>query len=172
MSSCVHLGSHPPLLALIIRPGQDERHTLANILARGCFTLNHVNSLIVEQAHQTAARYPAQVSEFDATGLDEHWEPGFDAPFVAQAHVRIGLTLREHQTLAVNDTHLVIGQVALVFLPDNSLRSDGSLDLGSADTVALSGLDSYYLTALHRRMAYAKPDLPPRAIHPDNGELL
>lgn len=124
MSSCVHLGSHPPLLAIIVRPGQDERHTLANILARKCFTLNHVNSRIVEQAHQTAARYPAQVSEFDATGLAERWEPGFDAPFVEEAQVRIGLTLREHQTLAINDTHLVIGEVSLIILPDDSLRND------------------------------------------------
>lgn len=28
MSSAVHLGSHPPLLALIVRPGGEERHTL------------------------------------------------------------------------------------------------------------------------------------------------
>ena len=27
MSSVVHLGSHPPLLALVVRPGGEDRHT-------------------------------------------------------------------------------------------------------------------------------------------------
>ncbi len=53
MSSVVHLGSHPPLLALIVRPGGEERHTLANILELGCYTINHVNQNMIEAAHQT-----------------------------------------------------------------------------------------------------------------------
>ena len=65
MSSVVHLGSHPPLLALVIRPGGDERHTLRNILDTGYYSLNHVTPDIIEPAHQTAARYPAEVSEFE-----------------------------------------------------------------------------------------------------------
>ncbi|MCR9106970.1 MAG: flavin reductase family protein [Gammaproteobacteria bacterium] len=170
MSSVVHLGSHPPLLALVVRPGGEERHTLANILATGCYTINHVNSALVEAAHQTAARYPNEVSEFTATGLTPRWRDGFDAPAVEEAHVRMGLRLREHQELSINATHLVIGEVVFVELPDNSLRSDGSLDIAAADTVALAGLDSYYLTQPHKRMAYAKPDLPPREVSAQ-GEL-
>ena len=83
MSSAVHLGSSPPLLALIIRPSSDEHQTLANILESGCCSLNHVTSSIVEQGHQTAARYPEDMSEFDATGLSPVWHAGFGAPMVA-----------------------------------------------------------------------------------------
>ena len=82
MSSAVHLGSHPPLMALIIRPGGAERHTLANIIHTGYFTINHVNTAMIEAAHQTAARYPRQVSEFDATGLTPQWHPDLNAPMV------------------------------------------------------------------------------------------
>ena len=35
MSSVVHLGSHPPLLALVVRPGGEDRHTLSNLIHNG-----------------------------------------------------------------------------------------------------------------------------------------
>ncbi|MCR9186561.1 MAG: flavin reductase family protein [Halieaceae bacterium] len=164
ISSVVHLGSHPPLLALIVRPSPVERHTLENILDTRCYTINHVQQNFIEAAHQTAARYPREQSEFTATGLGEHWVTGFAAPFVREATVRMGLELREHHHLQINDTHLVIGEVVLVDVPDEALGEDGAVDINAADSVALSGLDSYYTTSRVRRMAYAKPDLPPRPI--------
>ena len=66
--------------------------------------------------------------------------------------------------LAINSTHLVIGEVIEVELPEDSLNEDNSLNLPAADTVALTGLDSYHRADLLKRMAYAKPDLPPRQI--------
>ena len=164
MSSAVHIGSHPPLLALVFRPDSEERHSLANIRDMGVYTLNHVNEAIIEAAHQTAARYPREQSEFAATGLREHWHTGFGAPFVAEAAVRVGLALREEITLAINGTHLVIGEIQHLELPDAALNELGALDPALAGTVALAGLDSYYATQLRRRMAYAKPGIPPRAL--------
>ena len=164
MSSAVHLGSSPPLLALVIRPGAEERHTLANILAAGCYSINHVTAGIIEAGHQTAARYPAEVSEFTATGLTPVWVEGFNAPLVAEAGVRLGLELREHQELSINGTHLVIGEVVLADLEASWLRRDGQVDLERAGSVALSGLDTYHRGQPIKRMAYAKPDLPPRAL--------
>ncbi|TGD72231.1 flavin reductase family protein [Mangrovimicrobium sediminis] len=164
MSSVVHLGSHPPLLALVIRPGGEERHTLANILATGHYSINHVSAHMVEAAHQTAARYHRDVSEFDATGLTPKWRDGFPAPLVAEAEISMGMALREHQHLAINETHLVIGEINFVEIPEHCLREDGAIDLASADTVVLAGLDTYFDTSAIKRMAYAKPDLPPRVI--------
>lgn len=166
MSSVVHLGSHPPLLALIVRPGAEERHTLHNILESGHYSINHVTSEIVEAAHQTAARYPRDTSEFEATGLTPEWWSDFSAPLVAQARVKLALELRDHQELKINNTHLVIGEVIQATIPEACLREDGSLDLAAADSMALSGLDSYHQTELYRRMAYAKPGQPPRVIRP------
>ena len=164
MSSAVHLGSNPALLGLVIRPGGDERHTLANILATGCYSLNHVNADIVAQAHQTAARYSQQTSEFEATGLTPQWWPDFAAPLVAEAQIKMAMRLREHHPLEINGTHFLIGEVLAVEIPDSSVGEDGSVDLSTADSVALSGLDRYHTVRLHKRMAYAKPDLPPREI--------
>jgi len=164
MSSVVHLGSHPPLLGLIIRPGGEERHTLANILATGCYSINHVNASIIEAAHQTAARYPREVSEFEATGLTPVWQPGFDAPMVSEASVRLALSLREHHELSINGTHLVIGEIDMVDVPDPAVQHDGALDIAHCGTVALAGLDAYHRAIPLKRMAYAKPELPPREV--------
>lgn len=164
MSSAVHIGSHPPLIALVFRPDTGERHSLANVRATGVFTINHVNESIIEAAHQTAARYPREQSEFAATGLGEHWREGFPAPFVAEASIRVGLALREEVALAINGTHLVIGEIQHLECPDSALNETGAIDPAQAGTVALAGLDSYYSTQLRRRMAYAKPDEPPRVL--------
>lgn len=166
MSSVVHLGSHPPLMALIIRPGGNERHTLANILNSGHYSINHISEEMVEQAHQTAARYPGDISEFEATGLTPEWWPAFDAPLVTEAPVKLAMALREHQRMEINDTHLVIGEIVAAELPEHGLRNNGGLDLGASGTVALEGLDGYYRPSLVKRMAYAKPDLPPRVVSP------
>lgn len=82
ISSLVHIGSSPALFGIIIRPGVVERHTLENILDTKCYTINHINESIYKQAHQTSARYPREISEFDATGLITEYKNDFYAPFV------------------------------------------------------------------------------------------
>ena len=164
MSSVVHLGSHPPLLALVVRPGGEERHTLANLLRSGHYSINHVATPMIEAAHQTAARYPADTCEFDATGLTQEWWEGFSAPLVAEAPVKMAMGLREHQELTINGTHLVIGEILEVAIPPDCQHDDGSLNLIATGTVALTGLDGYHSAQLVKRMAYAKPELPPREI--------
>jgi flavin reductase (DIM6/NTAB) family NADH-FMN oxidoreductase RutF len=156
VSSTLHIGSSPPLLAFVSRPHTVRRDTLENIMATGVFTINHVNASIVEQAHQTAARYDADVSEFAATGLSERWTD-FPAPFVAAAGLAIGLRLRERIDVASNGTHLVIGEVVEVWLRDDVRREDGSLDLEALGSLAVTGLDTYHRTLQIMRLPYAKP---------------
>ncbi|MFT4768562.1 MAG: flavin reductase (DIM6/NTAB) family NADH-FMN oxidoreductase RutF, partial [Glaciecola sp.] len=136
MSSLVHIGSHPPLLALIFRPDNAERHTLDNIRETGSYTINHVHTGIVDAAHQTAARYPANVSEFAATGLTELWRDGQTAPFVAEAAVRMGMTLRDELPLNINGTHLVIGEIVSLEVPSEAINELGALDPAKTDSVA------------------------------------
>lgn len=161
MSSLVHIGSQPPLLALVFRPDSADRHTLSNIRDVGEYTINHIHDEIIDAAHQTAARYPRATSEFAATGLAEEWREGCAAPFVAQSRVRLAMLLREEQLLSINGTHLVIGEIMAVEVPDGALNESGALNPELAGSVAISGLDSYHRAQTIQRMAYAKPDSPP-----------
>lgn len=164
MSSLVHIGSHPPLLALVFRPDNAERHTLDNIRETGSYTINHVHAGIIDAAHQTAARYPGNVSEFAATGLTELWRDGHKAPFVDEAQVRMGMILRDELPLSINGTHMIIGEIVSLEVPGNAINELGALDPAKTDSIAISGLDSYYRSSLLQRMAYAKPDKAPRRL--------
>ena len=72
------------------------------------------------------------------------------------------LALRAQQELQINATHLVIGEIVLAEFPEQALMDDGALNLAHCGSVALTGLDTYHAATPIRRMAYAKPDLPPR----------
>lgn len=157
MSSVVHLGAAPPLLGLVIRPDSADRHTLRNIRSSACYTINHVASGYFKAAHQTAARYPDEVSEFDAVGLTPQRLWGFAAPFVAEAPIKIGLELRQEIPIELNGTHFIIGEVVHLFVGDSLVSDQGDLDLEKAGVVALSGLDRYYRTELIDKLPYAKP---------------
>ena len=165
-SNLLHLGANPALLGLLVRPAPPgtERHTWENIVAIQHFTVNHINEAIVPQAHQTAARYPRETSEFSATGLTPEWLAGYPAPFVAEATVKLGLRLMEQHHLDINQTTLLIGEVQTIHLPSEIVREDGSLDLTQEHAVASCGLDSYHTTALGYRYRYAKADTKPTKI--------
>lgn len=158
MSSAVHLGSDPFLVGLVLRPDAANQHSRKNMLETGVFTLNHIHESFFRAAHQTAARYPKEVSEFEAVGLTPAAINGFDAPFVQEARIRLGLELREHHPLAINGTHFMIGEVVLADVPDSVIEEDGSVNLADSGTVTISGLDSYHRVSSLARLPYAKPD--------------
>jgi len=151
-------------MAMIVRPHSVDRHSLGNLLATGVYTLNHVNRDIYQQAHQTSARYPKEVSEFAATGLTELWQEGFGAPYVQEAGIRLGLAFWEHRHLAINGTELIIGEIMQVWTLDDCVQDDGFVDIERAETVALSGLDCYHRSEYLTRLSYAKPDKPVKDI--------
>ena len=73
-SSITHLGSNPLLIGMVTRPDVVARNTLKNITDTRSWTLNHVTPETVDKAHQCSARYPADISEFEATGLTELYQ--------------------------------------------------------------------------------------------------
>jgi flavin reductase (DIM6/NTAB) family NADH-FMN oxidoreductase RutF len=163
-NSLFHLGANPAMFGFIVRPDSVDRHTLTNIRETGFFTVNHVNESIYKKAHQTSARYPESVSEFDATQLTELYENNFHAPFVAESNVRIAAQFSGDVTIEENGTIMVIAKHLSISLPENSIGSDGFVDLNAAGTITCAGLDAYYSTELIGRLSYAKPDRLPENI--------
>ena len=155
-SSAVHIGANPPLMSIISRPDSAPRHTLENIIASEKFTINHVNEAIFRQAHQTSARYN-NISEFEATQLTPEFLNDFEAPFVKEAHIKIGLSLADIIPIKINNTKMIIGKIEWVYLPENSIEKDGKINLEAAGTIAISGLDTYHKTQQIERLPYAKP---------------
>lgn len=159
-NSLVHIGSHPPLLGLIFRPDSVPRHTLSNILETECYSINYIPASMIENAHQTSAKYPREVSEFDACKIQK-LETEFQAPFVAHSPIRIAMKFREKIDLSINDTSLVIGEIVEVFLEKIKPREDGYLPITDANISSIVGLDSYHSPSPLFRLNYSQPDKAP-----------
>jgi flavin reductase (DIM6/NTAB) family NADH-FMN oxidoreductase RutF len=116
-----------------------------------------VNESIYQQAHQTSARYDRETSEFQATGLTEQWDPQFSAPFVEQSRIQLGMELREHQHLAINNTEMIIGEITYINIKDDIVDDNGYIDIERAKSVAVSSLDTYHSTYYLSCFSYARP---------------
>lgn len=155
-SSVVHLGSDPALIGFINRPLAAAPHTINNIKATGVYTINHINPYFVEKAHQTSAKYPAEVNEFKAVGLTEQFIDNVIAPFVSESNIKYALKLVEIVPIKQNKTFLVIGEITDVIVPEGLIANDGFININEANSMVCLGLDAYYTTTNAVRYGYAR----------------
>jgi flavin reductase (DIM6/NTAB) family NADH-FMN oxidoreductase RutF len=159
-SQVLHVGANPPLAGILFRPDSVERHTLTNIRDTGAFTLNSATTAMAEQVHRTSARYPRDVSEFEACGLTPAYLHASDAPCVAEAPIQIALRLVTELPIVENGTILVVGRMLHMSIRDDLVGDDGFVAHHLADSLAVAGLDAYYGLRDGQRLSYAKPDQP------------
>jgi flavin reductase (DIM6/NTAB) family NADH-FMN oxidoreductase RutF len=170
-SSVVHLGSNPPLLGFMLRPHYEvRRHTYENILATGFYTINHVHESFAENAHYTSAKFDKDQSEFEVCGLAEEYLYGFQAPFVRESSLKMGMKFLEALHIKQNDTNLVIGEIQHLIIPDKSIEEEGHVDLSMIDDVGISGLHSYYSLKKIAKYPFARPDELPDFGDKKNGK--
>lgn len=118
----------------------------------------------MERAHQSSAKYPEQVSEFEEVGLTPEFLENMKAPFVKESSVKYALSLKEVIPISLNNTFLVIGEIQRVKLEDDILLEDGFLSLDKAASLCSNGIDGYYSTQLIDRYEYAKPGVDPKKL--------
>lgn len=143
-SSVVHLGSNPALLGMISRPQTaDVGHTYQNIQGNGFYTINHVHTDLVKNAHYTSAKFAHDESEFDKCGLIAEFVNDFDAPFVGESQFKMGMKFIEAIDIKLNGTVMIIGEIVHLIIPDEAVI-DGDVDLEASNGVGISGLNTYY----------------------------
>ena len=155
-SSITHLGSDPALLTFIVRPTTVPRDTYKNITDTKQFTVNHINIDDIEDAHHTSARYPETISEFDVTKLEKEFKEGYSAPFVKSSKIKLGCKFLNQYEIKENNTLLMVAEINDIFFEENIIQKDGWLNLDTAKTVTVNGLDGYALPKLVDRFKYAK----------------
>jgi flavin reductase (DIM6/NTAB) family NADH-FMN oxidoreductase RutF len=156
-SNIIHLGADPALIGILNRPREAAPHTLSNIEKTGVYTLNMISKNMIDAAHQTSAKYPADISEFDATGLGPCWREGCNAPFVEESPVQLHLEKVQIIPIEMNGTFFIIGALKSVYIDPNIIQADGFLDLIQEDIICTQGIDGYFLPEKLRRIPYAKP---------------
>ena len=112
----------PPTLVLGISrsAGWKAKDTLANIEATGEFVVNVVVDDIAAAMNATAAEYPADVDEFQVSGLTAVPSEVVRPPGVAESPVNIECRLNQVIPIGDETAHaLVIGEIALMRIRDD-----------------------------------------------------
>lgn len=159
-SSLFHLGAHPALCGIIIRPNEEKENTLGNITNTKYYTINHISPSFYKQAHQCSAKYKEGQSEFKFVGLTPEYVESIPAPFVKESAIKFGCEMVQKIDIQLNNTYLIIGKIVKVIVPDSFVGEDGFINLEQAGTITCSGLDSYHTTNKLARLSYAKVDKP------------
>lgn len=155
-SSVVHLGSNPPLIGFTLRP-QDERitDTYKNILDTSLYSINSVGKKFFNESHKTSKKYSKNNSEFDELGIDKLEVDGFNAPFVKNSQIKIGLK-KVDEYLLLNKCILIVGSIEHIIINDNIIENDGNINFDKSDIVCISGLNSYLKPKLLKKLKYVK----------------
>ena len=164
-SSITHLGSNPGILGFIVRPTTVPRDTYSNIKAKGFFTVNHITSNMIADAHHTSANYEVGVSEFDKTNLEEEYKNNLEIPFVKGSPIQLYCKYMNEYYIKENDTIHVIASIEHVYYNENMEHKDGWLQLDKGNVVAINGLDGYCLPKLMDRFEYARPNIETKSFN-------
>ncbi len=156
-SNIVHLGADPAMIGFINRPKVAAPDTIRNIEETGVYTMNHIHPRIIEQAHQTSAKYDATINEFEEVGLNMLWRDDCKAPFVKESNIQYQLSLVDIIPIPSNGTFLVTGYIESVYLIEDIIEADGFLPLEKYQSITSLGIDGYYQTERIKRLPYAKP---------------
>ena len=162
ISSVVHLSSNPPLIGFIMRPhGEVKRDTYYNIRENHLFTINHIPTSHIEQAHYTSAKFDTEISEFDRCAFTPEYIGGFKAPFVKESKIKMGLKLLEEMPIPSSNTTMIVGEIQHLMLPNDAMNETGYINLEQADTAGIAGLNSYYKLQFLDSFPYARvEDVP------------
>lgn len=156
-NSVFHLGSQPPMLGCIIRPGTVPKSTYHNIVNTGFFTVNHIHKDMVEQAHQTTASHEPEISGFEKGGFDKEFLENFPAPYVSQSQIKLGCKFLNEYHIKENNTKMLVAAIEHIYFEPGIQMPDGWLRLEDSGSVVFDGLDAYALPSLLDRFHYARP---------------
>lgn len=165
ISSVTHLGSNPPMLGFMIRPMPTApKDTYKNIKENHYFTVNSITKTMIADAHHTSANYQPGISEFEKTNLEAEFLDFLNVPFVKGSPVQLLCKyLNEYPILENGCIHL-IASIEKVYVKDDLLQDDFSVQLDLGEIVAINGIDGYALPQLINRFEYAHPDQPTKSI--------
>ena len=159
-SSVTHLGSDPALVGFILRPATVPRDTYKNLKETGYFTINHITSNMISDAHHTAANYDETISEFDKTNLEPEYFEGIETPFVKGSPVKLLCKYVNEYEIKENGVIHIIAAIETIFHDENLVEGkEYFLQLDKANVVAVNGLDGYCLPKLIDRFQYARVDV-------------
>jgi flavin reductase (DIM6/NTAB) family NADH-FMN oxidoreductase RutF len=122
-----YLCTDPPILGIGVtnRPGQHfvPKDTARNIRRTGEFVVNVVTEDIAQQMNVCAIDFPPEVNELEKAGLSAEPSQVVKVPRIAQAHA--ALECREHTTLEIGRSRIILGRVVSIYVEDQFVDPEG-----------------------------------------------
>jgi len=156
-SSVMHLNSDPALIGVVFRLNPTPRNTYLNIKSNAYFTVNQISESLVIPAHLSSAKYSEDVSEFEKVGLIKEFVEPYSIPFVHGSPIQLSCKYENEYMISESNSVLVVAKIEGIRIKQGLLSEDGWLNFEKSESVAISGLDSYYKTELLHRLENAKP---------------
>lgn len=164
-SSITHLGSNPALLGFMIRPVvTTPRDTYKNIKENLYFTVNHITSSMITDAHHTSAPYAEEVSEFDKTHLEPEFLDNQKVPFVKNSPVKLLCKYLNEYPIIENGCIHIVASIEKIYVDEHLVQDDYWVRLDLADVVTINGLDGYCVPKLVNRFEYARTNQPSKSM--------
>lgn len=161
-SSVVHLGSDPALIGFFFRPQyQNPRDTYLNIKSSGVYTINQIPAHLIRNAHYTSAKFDNDISEFEQCGFKTEYLYDFQAPFVKESQLKMGLEVVDEVPIRANKTILMIGKILHLQFADDMMDPQGNLNIETINAVGIGGVNTYYSLKKTDQFPYAHLDEVP-----------
>ncbi len=116
------------------------KDTLQNVRDTEEFVVNIVSAPLAEQMVKTSANFSSDISEFDAVGLTCADSLYVSAPRVQESPINLECKL--FKIVEIGTSNLVLGQIVCIHI-DNSVLTDGQIDVGKLQPVARLGGEFY-----------------------------
>lgn len=122
-----YLCTDPPIIGVGVtnRPGQHfvPKDTARNIRRTGEFVVNVVTEDISEKMNICATDFPPDMSEVDLAGFTTAPSQIVKPPRLAEAHA--ALECREHSTIEIGRSRIILGRVVAIFVEDQFVDPAG-----------------------------------------------
>ena len=122
-----YLGTDPPIVAVGVTNRVDQafvpKDTARNIRRTGEFVVNIVTEDIAEKMNICAVDFPEGVNELEKAGFTTAPSQIVRVPRIEQAHA--ALECREHTTLEIGRSRMIIGRVVAIYVEDRYVDPAG-----------------------------------------------
>lgn len=122
-----YLCTDPPIVGIGVtnRPSSEfvPKDTARNIRRTGEFVINVVTEDIAQQMNICATDFPAGVSELEKARLETAPSEVVKVPRIASAHA--ALECREHTTLEIGRSRIILGRVVSIYVEDQYVDPSG-----------------------------------------------
>jgi flavin reductase (DIM6/NTAB) family NADH-FMN oxidoreductase RutF len=120
-----YLCTDPPIVGIGVsnRSVDQPKDTARNIRRTGEFVINVVTEDIAHQMNICATDFPAEISELEMAELETVPSAVVKVPRIATSHA--ALECREHTTLEIGRSRIILGRVISIFVEDEYVDPAG-----------------------------------------------